>query len=102
LLRREEPLLLLSNIEEPLRCFPMRSSHNTILQIFCSIRKLRCLGLTIHSYYPMLQKGPKSSRFCAIWAKIAKRKWERQVVDFEGIDWKKEGWGGRRKANLTS
>jgi len=34
----------------------------------------------------MSQKGPKSSRFCAILAKIAKRKWERQVADFEEID----------------
>jgi len=50
----------------------------------------------------MLQKGPKSSDFGAILAKINKRIKERQVVNFEGIDWKKEGWGGGRKANLTS
>jgi hypothetical protein len=45
LLRREEPLLMLSNIEEPLRCFPVRASHDAILQFFCSIRKILCLSL---------------------------------------------------------
>jgi hypothetical protein len=33
LLRSEEPLLLLSDLKEPPRRFPMRLGHNTILQL---------------------------------------------------------------------
>jgi hypothetical protein len=71
LLRCEEPLVLLSKLEEPLGRFSVRLSHDTILQVFCSIRKTSLSLFTIQSYYPLLRNMLKSSAFSAKLAKIA-------------------------------
>jgi hypothetical protein len=67
LLRSEEPLLLLSEIEEPQRRFSVRLSHDTILQIFWGKRSASLPTLTIQSR----KKLPESSTFGAKLAKIA-------------------------------
>lgn len=48
LLRCEESLVLLSELEEALGRFSVRLSHDTVLQVFCSIRKISLSQRTIH------------------------------------------------------
>lgn len=98
LLRREEPLLLLSKVEEPLRRFAVRLSHDTILQISCSNRKILVRGLLSILTIQCCKNGQKAAIFVQFWPKSPSGQGSHKLLIWKELieKWRDGATGGRR------